>query len=168
MAIFSGKIVDAYYTDEKLSNVTVLYNYEKDGDTLVGQYNLVVDETEEQFQDLLKEWSYADIEIATIELHKEMRKQYEDAIEEEVKAIAKQREESRRLLVADDHFQIFFNYNAEEHADHLFKAKMYLFSLDVVKSSTANFRTKIRKAETILELGNLYSQEKKRLEKKAK
>ena len=28
MAIFSGKIVDAYYTDEKLSNVTVLYNYE--------------------------------------------------------------------------------------------------------------------------------------------
>ena len=63
--------------------------------------------TEEQFQDLLKEWSYADIEIATIELHKQMRKQYEDAIEEEVKAIAKQREESRRLLVADDHFQIF-------------------------------------------------------------
>ena len=45
---------------------------------------------------------------------------------------------------------------------------MYLFSLDVVKSSTANFRTKIRKAETILELGNLYSKEKKRLEKKAK
>ena len=72
MAIFSGKIVDAYYTDEILSNVTILYNYEKDGDTLVGQYNLVVDETEEQFQDLLKEWSYADIEIATIELNKEI------------------------------------------------------------------------------------------------
>ena len=65
MAIFSGKIVDAYYTDEKLSNVSVLYNYEKDGDTLVGQYNLVVDETEGQFQDLLKERSYDDIEKAT-------------------------------------------------------------------------------------------------------
>ena len=41
MAIFSGKIVDAYYTDEAFSNVTVLYNYEKDGQTLTGQYNLV-------------------------------------------------------------------------------------------------------------------------------
>ena len=38
-----------------------------------------------------------------------LRKQYEDAIQEEVKSIAKQREQSRRLLVADDHFQIFFN-----------------------------------------------------------
>ena len=46
-----------------LSNVTVLYNYEKDGETLVGQYRLLVDETEEQFQDLMKEVTYQDIEL---------------------------------------------------------------------------------------------------------
>ena len=70
MAIFSNKIVDVYYTDESLSNVTILYNYEKDGETLVGEYRLLVDETEEQFQDLMKEVTYQDIEISTIELHK--------------------------------------------------------------------------------------------------
>ena len=70
MAIFSGKIIDAYYTDDTLSNVTLLYNYEKDGETLVGEYNLVVDETEEQFQDLLREVTYQEIEANTINRHK--------------------------------------------------------------------------------------------------
>ena len=44
----------------------LLYNYEKDGETLVGEYRLVVDETEEQFQDLLREVTYQDIEINTM------------------------------------------------------------------------------------------------------
>ena len=47
---------------DTLSNVTILYNYEKDGETLVGEYRLVVDETEEQFQDLMREVTYQDIE----------------------------------------------------------------------------------------------------------
>ena len=78
MAIFSNKIIDVYYTDSSLSNVTILYNYEKDGETLVGEYRLLVDETEEQFQDLMKEVTYQDIEINTIELHKKysIRKSY--------------------------------------------------------------------------------------------
>ena len=46
MAIFSNKIINAYYTDSSLSNVTILYNYEKDGETLVGEYRLLVDETD--------------------------------------------------------------------------------------------------------------------------
>ena len=70
MAIFSGKIIDVYYTEDTLSNVTLLYNYEKDGETLVGEYNLVVDETEEQFQDLLREVTYQEIEANTINRHK--------------------------------------------------------------------------------------------------
>ena len=72
MAIFSGKIIDVYYTEDTLSNVTLLYNYEKDGETLVGEYNLVVDETEEQFQDLLREVTYQDIEANTINRHKQI------------------------------------------------------------------------------------------------
>ena len=70
MAIFSNKIVDVYYTDENLSNVTILYNYEKDGETLVGEYHLLVDETEAQFQDLMKEVTYQDIELATLEMQR--------------------------------------------------------------------------------------------------
>ena len=63
MAIFSNKIINAYYTDSSLSNVTILYNYEKDGETLVGEYRLLVDEKEEQFKDLMIEVKYQDKEI---------------------------------------------------------------------------------------------------------
>lgn len=85
MAIFSNKIVDVYYTDENLSNVTILYNYEKDGETLVGEYHLLVDETEAQFQDLMKEVTYQDIELATLEMHKTYRNQLQALVDEEVK-----------------------------------------------------------------------------------
>ena len=85
MAIFSNKIVDVYYTDENLSNVTILYNYEKDGETLVGEYHLLVDETEAQFQDLMKEVTYQDIELATLEMHKAYRNQLQTLVDEEVK-----------------------------------------------------------------------------------
>ena len=82
MAIFSNKIVDVYYTDENLSNVTILYNYEKDGETLVGEYHLLVDETEAQFQDLMKEVTYQDIELATLEIHKVYREQLQAIVDE--------------------------------------------------------------------------------------
>ena len=78
MAIFSNKIVDVYYTDDSISNVTILYNYEKDGETLVGESRLLDDDTEEQFHDLRKEAIYQDIEISTIELHKKYNKEIKD------------------------------------------------------------------------------------------
>ena len=88
MAIFSNKIVNVYYTDENLSNVTILYNYEKDGETLVSEYHLVVDETEAQFQDLMKEVTYQDIETSTIEMHTAHRKELQNIINEEVKKLS--------------------------------------------------------------------------------
>ena len=48
-----------------------------------------------------------------------------------------------------------------KHADELFKCKMYLFSLDMVKNGSKTFRTKMRKAENILELCKLFSAEKR-------
>ena len=38
---------------------------------------------------------------------------------------------------------------------------MYLFSLDMVKNGSKTFRTKMRKAENILELCKLFSAKKK-------
>ena len=89
MAIFSNKIINAYYTDSSLSNVTILYNYEKDGETLVGEYRLLVDETEEQFKDLMKEVTYQDIEINTMALHEKYNKQMIEIINDESKRIAR-------------------------------------------------------------------------------
>jgi hypothetical protein len=45
---------------------------------------------------------------------------------------------------------------------------MYLFSLDMVKNGAKTLKTKVRKAEDILELCKLFSAEKQRVERKAK
>ena len=166
MAIFSGKIIDAYYTDDTLSNVTLLYNYEKDGETLVGEYNLVVDETEEQFQDLLREVTYQEIEANTINRHKANFSYIRTFVDEEVRRQATQEIISDQSVISDKHFVAFFEYDSELHADELFKCKMYLFSLDMVKNGSKVFRTKMRKAEDLLELCKLFSAEKRRIERK--
>ena len=108
MAIFSNKIIDVYYTDSSLSNVTILYNYEKDGETLVGEYRLLVDETEEQFQDLMKEVTYQDIEINTIELHKKYNQEMRDIINDETKRIARREVREEFFGLDDGDFETIF------------------------------------------------------------
>ena len=166
MAIFSGKIIDAYYTDDTLSNVTLLYNYEKDGETLVGQYNLVVDETEEQFQDLLKEVTYQEMEANTINRHKANFSYIRAFVDEEVRRQASQEVLADQEVISEKHFIPFFEYDSDKHADELFKCKMYLFSLDMIKNGSKAFRNKMRKAEDLLELCRLFSAEKRRIERK--
>ena len=166
MAIFSNKIVNVYYTDENLSNVTILYNYEKDGETLVGEYHLLVDETEAQFQDLMKEVTYQDIELATLEMHKAYRNQLQTLVDEEVKKVSTQQILSDHLKSTDEHYKAIFEYDPDKDADELFKCKMYLFTLDVIKNSSKTLRTKVRKAENILELCKLFDTEKRRVERK--
>ena len=149
MAIFSNKIVDAYYTDANLANVTILYNYEKDGETLVGEYNLLVDETEEQFQHLLREMSYDDIEASTVERNLAHKRELDSIIEIEVKKIVEERElqqtEKEDIKTGKDLFEFIFEYDSDKDADELFKCKLYSFTLDMVKNGSKTFRTKIRK-----------------------
>jgi hypothetical protein len=166
MAIFSNKIVNVYYTDENLSNVTILYNYEKDGETLVGEYYLLVDETEAQFQDLMKEVTYQDIELATLEMHKAHRNQLKALVDEEVKKVSSQKIIADHLKSTDEHYKVIFEYDPDKDADELFKCKMYLFTLDIIKNGSKTFRTKVRKAENTLELCKLFDTEKRRVERK--
>tara|TARA_Y100000816_G_scaffold17903_1_gene11728 strand:+ start:183 stop:704 length:522 start_codon:yes stop_codon:yes gene_type:complete len=170
MAIFSNKIVDVYYTDQSLSNVTILYNYEKDGETLVGQYRLLVDETEEQFQDLMREVTYQDIEINTIELHRKYNDEMKSIITDETRRLAKEDVRSEfagmGVDIDEETFKIFFEYDSEKHGDQLFRCKIYLFNLDIVKNGSKALKSKIRKAEDLLELCRLLSAEKRRIERK--
>ena len=168
MAIFSNKIVDVYYTDENLSNVTILYNYEKDGETLVGEYHLLVDETEAQFQDLMKEVTYQDIELATLEIHKGYRNQLQAIVDEEIKKVSAEQILADHLKSTDEHYKVIFEYDPDKDADELFKCKMYLFTLDMIKNGSKTFRTKIRKSDSLLDLCKTFLTEKQKVEKKSK
>ena len=156
--------------DQSLSNVTILYNYEKDGETLVGQYRLLVDETEEQFQDLMREVTYQDIEINTIELHRKYNDEMKSIITDETRRLAKEDVRSEfagmGVDIDEETFKIFFEYDSEKHGDQLFRCKIYLFNLDIVKNGSKALKSKIRKAEDLLELCRLLSAEKRRIERK--
>ena len=68
MALFSGKIVDAYYSDPDLKFIEVLYEADeqqkKAGVDLLS-HALTVDEKDDQFKDLLKEWSCGEGDAAS-------------------------------------------------------------------------------------------------------
>ena len=52
--IFCGRIVEAYYTNPELNTDSIMWS---DGDKN-REYNVVVDEQDDQFQALLKEFDY--------------------------------------------------------------------------------------------------------------
>ena len=172
MAIFSNKIVDVYYTDENLTNVTILYNYEKDGETLVGEYHLLVDETEEQFQHLLREMSYADIEASTVAMNLAHKRELDDIVRVEVNRIVEEKKielsQKEDIKSGKSLFELIFEYDSDKDADELFKCKLYLFTLDMVKNGSKTFRTKIRKSDSLLDLCKTFLTEKQKVEKKSK
>ena len=73
MAHFTGKIINAYYTNTNHDTVCVMWS---DGQVAREHY-VTVDENDHQFKELLEEWSYDSLDKAT--------KQYTDNLSQEFK-----------------------------------------------------------------------------------
>ena len=61
MAHFSGKIINAYYTNPEQDTVCVMWSDGK----IAREHYVVVDENDAQFKELLEEWSYDSLDQAT-------------------------------------------------------------------------------------------------------
>ena len=131
---FCGRIVEAYYSNPELDYV-------------------VVDEEDDQFKALLKEFAYDSIDECTRKKHEIHRQQFRDAFnnyarENDMLKVESIQEERRASL------DILFDFDPENDKDkeELFKLKLKIFDQDVVQNSKATKKkTKIRKAETPLE-----------------
>jgi len=109
-SIFSGRICDALYTNPEHDTVEVLYRkvapdepsgtdaeikkefYLKKGNietykikTHMVSHYVVVDENDQQFQDLLKEVSYEDLERRTLEQNEAIRDEFRIAFDDYAK-----------------------------------------------------------------------------------
>ena len=69
---FSGKIVEAYYTNPELDTVSIIWS---DGKK-VREYYVVVDEKDHQFQALLKEFDYNSLDECTRKKHEAHREEF--------------------------------------------------------------------------------------------
>ena len=145
MAIFSGKIIEAYYTDANNTTVEVIY---KEGEKAINHY-LSTDMSHPDFKDLIKEYPVTKIADTTISRNKEAYKQLNRVVE----AKLKQKIEDKPMQNFDSVMEFVINYDPKKQAEQLFSWKLKIFEKDVVKDSNNNdIKTVIRQAKTPLDV----------------
>ena len=156
---FCGRIVEAYYTNPELDSVAIMWS---DGDKN-REYYVNVDEEDDQFNALLKEWSYESLDECTLKRNEATRQEFRDAFHQYATEHnlythgdpdGRIREEKQASL------DLLFEYDPEkhQHKEELFKLKLKMFEQDVVKNSVAKTKkTALRKAESPLEAMVVYN-----------
>ena len=159
MAHFSGKIINAYYTNEYRDTICVMWS---DGQVAREHY-VVVDEDDHQFKELLEEWSYDSLDQATQQFNDNVSQEFKDAFERyairnnlygysEDGSVPRPQDDDE--VLRGDLETLILNFDEEntEQKEQLFKLKLKLFEEDVVKSSKKRTaKTDLRKAETPVE-----------------
>ena len=148
---FSGKIIEACYSNPELDTVCVLWSDGK----VAREYYVVVDEEDHQFQALLKEYSYESLDEATRNRNEQARQEFRDAFHRYATennmyghGSTDSPEESQGSL------DILFDFDEENEIIYLENLEILLkmFEEDVVKNSKAKKgKTDIRKAKTPIE-----------------
>ena len=145
MAIFSGKIIEAYYTDANNTTIEVIY---KEGEKAINHY-LSTDMSHPDFKDLIREYPVTKIADTTISRNKEAYKQLNRVVE----AKLKQKVEDKPMQNFDSVMEFVINYDPKKQAEQLFSLKLKIFEKDVVKDSNDNdTKTVIRQAKTPLDV----------------
>ena len=145
MAIFTGKIIEAYYTDPDNMTVEVIY---KEGKRAINHY-LPVDMTHNDFRDLVEEYPLAKIADSTVARNKEALNQLNRVVDARMKI----KMEDSPMRSFDSVIDFVLNYSEKEHAEQLFNLKLKVFDKDIVKDYNGNEdKKKIRQARTPLEV----------------
>ena len=145
MAIFSGKIIEAYYTDANNTTIEVIY---KEGEKAINHY-LSTDMSHPDFKDLIREYPVTKIADTTISRNKEAYRQLNRVVE----AKLKQKIEDKPMQNFDSVMEFVVNYDPKKQAEQLFSLKLKIFEKDVVKDSNDNdTKTVIRQAKTPLDV----------------
>jgi len=145
MAIFSGKIIEAYYTDANNTTIEVIY---KEGEKAINHY-LSTDMSHPDFKDLIREYPVTKIADTTISRNKEAYRQLNRVVE----AKLKQKIEDKPMQNFDSVMEFVINYDPKKQAEQLFSLKLKIFEKDVVKDSNDNdTKTVIRQAKTPLDV----------------
>ena len=145
MAIFSGKIIEAYYTNADNDSVEVIY---KEGKRAINHY-LPMDMGHPDVKALLDEYPLAKIADSTVARNKEAIKQLNRVVEAKVK----QKVEDKPMQNFDSVMDFIINYDAKKQAEQLFSLKLKIFEKDQVKDFSDNdIKTKIRQAKTPLDV----------------
>ena len=151
MAIFSGKIIEAYYTDPDNTAVEVIY---QDGKRAINHY-LAVDMAHPDFQDLIQEYPLSRIADTTVQKNKEVLNQLNRVVEGRINA----KNQQQLQHTVDSVMDFVLDYKAKNHSEDLFDLKLKIFELPLIKDSDDNDgKGKIRQAASPLEVLIAYNE----------
>lgn len=147
MAIFSGKIIEAYFANSDNNAVEVIY---EDGSSAVSHY-LPVDYNNADFKDLISEYNTDKITEATMARNRRYAQQISDIVDAGMKAksIQKNRVSSEEVVKS------ILNFDPKDPKckEILFTIKVEIFETQKVKGSKdKEKKSALRTAKTPLEL----------------
>lgn len=147
MAIFSGKIIEAYFTNSENNAVEVIY---ENGKRAISHY-LPVDYNNQDFKDLISEYNTDKIAEATISRNRRYAQQLSDIVDAGIKS----KTELKQRVTVEDFVKSILHFDPKDAdcKELLFTAKVQIFETDKVKSSSdKEKKSKLRTAKTPLEL----------------
>ena len=147
MAIFSGKIIEAYFANSENNTVEVIY---REGDKAINHY-LSVDFKNQDFKDLIAEYDTDKIAEATIARNRKYAQQLSDMVDAGIKA---KTDVKQRISVEDFVKKILeFDHNDEECKEILFTMKVQMFETKKLKDSKdKEQKARLRSARTPMDL----------------
>jgi len=145
MAIFSGKIIEAYYTNPDNTSIEVIY---EEGKRAINHY-LAVDTSHPDFKDLVNEYPLSKIADSTVQRNKNAMGQLNRIVDAKIK----QKIEDKPMQSFDSVMEFVLNYDPKKQAEDLFSLKLKIFEKDIVKDfPDSAVKTRIRQAKTPLEV----------------
>lgn len=145
MAIFSGKIIEAYYTNPDNTSIEVIY---EEGKRAINHY-LAVDTSHPDFKDLVNEYPLSKIADLTVQRNKNAMGQLNRIVDAKIK----QKIEDKPMQSFDSVMEFVINYDPKKQAEDLFSLKLKIFEKDIVKDfPDSAVKTRIRQAKTPLEV----------------
>ena len=154
MAIFSGKIIEAYYSNSENDTVEVIY---KDGEQAINHY-LKVDFNDQDFKDLIKEYDTDKIAGSTIARNRNYARQLSEMVDAGIRAKTDTKEKVK--ISVDDFIDsiIHFKNGDKQCIETLFALKVKIFESDKVKScNDKDLKSSLRSAKTPVEIISLYN-----------
>ncbi len=154
MAIFSGKIIEAYYSNSENDTVEVIY---KDGEQAINHY-LKVDFNDQDFKDLIKEYDTDKIAGSTIARNRNYARQLSEMVDAGIRAKTDTKEKVK--VSVDDFIDSIINFKSgdKQSAEILFALKVKIFENDKVKAcDDRDLKSSLRAAKTPVEIISLYN-----------
>ena len=158
--LWSDKITDYYYSNPELDTVAVMWTDPED--KLTREHYIKVDESDEQWRDFVAEVSYEKINERTMVRHEQFREQFREAFNNYAQTHDVNQNVDQTIQPANFEDIIInfindFDVTNVEHKETLFKLKLKVFELEIVKNSKSaekfkNAKTFIRKSESPVEV----------------